>query len=125
MKDFFKIAAATPSLELGNPERNVEEVIRLVCDAAKDGVAAIVFPELSLTGYTCGDLFYRDDLQERARAALSRLATETANLPIVSIVGLPIREGGAIYNAAAIVGGGEVRGFVRKHILPNYAEYYE
>ena len=125
MKDFFKIAAATPSLELGNPERNVEEVIRLVCDAAKDGVAAIVFPELSLTGYTCGDLFYRDDLQERARAALSRLASETANLPIVSIVGLPIREGGAIYNAAAIVGGGEVRGFVRKHILPNYAEYYE
>lgn len=125
MKDCFKIAAATPSLSLGDPERNAEEMIRMVRGAAKDGVAAIVFPELCLTGYTCGDLFYRDDLQDRARVALLRFVSETANLPIVSIVGMPIREGGAIYNAAAIVGGGEVRGIVRKHILPNYAEYYE
>lgn len=125
MKDFFKIAAATPRLALGNPLRNAEEIVAMTRAAARDGVAAIVFPELALTGYTCGDLFYRDELLDGAKGGLERIAKETADLPIVCIVGLPVREGGVLHNAAAVVSGGCVRGLVRKHILPNYAEYYE
>jgi len=98
---------------------------RVVREAAADGVAAIAFPELSLTGYTCGDLFFRDDLLGSARAALDDFAARTADLPIVSVVGLPMAEGPAIYNAAAVVHGGNVVGIVRKRVLPTYAEYYE
>ena len=98
---------------------------RVVREAAADGVAAIAFPELSLTGYTCGDLFFRDDLLGSARAALDDFAARTADLPCVSVVGLPVADGPAVYNAAAVVHGGSVVGTVRKRVLPTYAEYYE
>ena len=125
MKGFFKIAAATPQLSLGNTVANAKELIRLAEEAARDGVSAIVFPELCLTGYTCGDMFFRDELLDAAFAAAETFAAKTANLPLVSIVGLPVAEGPAIYNAAAVVHGGEIAGIVRKRALPNYGEYYE
>ncbi|MBQ6136165.1 MAG: NAD(+) synthase [Kiritimatiellae bacterium] len=125
MNGFYKIAAATPRLSLGDPAANAKELVRLTKEAAKDGVAAIVFPELSITGYTCGDMFFRDELLRAASAAVEVFAAKTASLPLVSIVGLPIAEGPAIYNAAAVVHGGKVVGTVRKHALPNYGEYYE
>ena len=109
MEGFYRIAAATPRLHLGDPASNVKELVRLAKDAAKDGVSAIVFPELCLTGYTCGDMFFRDELLTAANAATETYAMKTANLPIVSIVGLPVAEGPAIYNAAAIVHGGNAR----------------
>ena len=125
MNGFYRIAAATPCLSLGDPSANAKTLARLAKDAAKDGVSAIVFPELCLTGYTCGDMFFRDDLLQAASEALDSFAAKTANLPIVSIVGLPIAEGSAIYNAAAVVHGGKIVGIVRKRALPNYGEYYE
>ena len=125
MEGFYRIAAATPRLHLGDPASNVKELVRLAKDAAKDGVSAIVFPELCLTGYTCGDMFFRDELLTAANAATETYAIKTANLPIVSIVGLPVAEGPAIYNAAAVVHGGKIAGIVRKRALPNYGEYYE
>ena len=125
MDGFYRIAAATPRLFLGNPRANAEELARLAEAAAKDGVSAIVFPELCLTGYTCGDLFFRDDLLHAASEAAAAFATKTSGLPLVSIVGLPVAEGAAIYNAAAVIHGGEIAGIVRKRALPNYGEYYE
>ena len=125
MDGFYRIAAATPRLFLGNPRANAEELARLAEAAAKDGVSAIVFPELCLTGYTCGDLFFRDDLLHAASEAAAAFAAKTADFPIVSIVGLPVAEGAAIYNAAAVVHGGRILGVVRKRALPNYGEYYE
>ncbi|MBQ6245654.1 MAG: NAD(+) synthase [Kiritimatiellae bacterium] len=125
MDGFYRIAAATPRLFLGNPRANAEELARLAEAAAKDGVSAIVFPELCLTGYTCGDLFFRDDLLHAASKAAVAFAAKTSGLPLVSIVGLPVAEGAAIYNAAAVIHGGEIAGIVRKRALPNYGEYYE
>ena len=125
MDGFYRIAAATPRLFLGNPRANAEELARLAEAAAKDGVSAIVFPELCLTGYTCGDLFFRDDLLRAASEAAVAFAAKTSGLPLVSIVGLPVAEGAAIYNAAAVIHGGEIAGIVRKRALPNYGEYYE
>ena len=125
MNGFYKIAAATPRLSLGSPAANAVELARLANEAAHDGVAAVVFPELSLTGYTCGDMFFRDDLLRAASDALEEFAAKTADLPIVSIVGLPVAEGPAIYNSAAVVYGGRTVGVVRKRALPNYGEYYE
>ena len=125
MEGFYRIAAAAPHLHLGDPAANAKELVRLAKGAAKDGVAAIVFPKLCLTGYTCGDMFFRDELLAAANAAAENFAAKTANLPLVSIVGLPVAEGPAIYNAAAVVHGGKIAGIVRKRALPNYGEYYE
>lgn len=125
MKGVYKIAAATPRLLLGNPAANARECARLAHAAAAAGVAAVVFPELALTGYTCGDLFFRDDLLDDAEAALRDFAAATAALPSVSIVGYPQRAGNAILNTAAVVAGGAIAGTVRKRTLPSYREYYE
>ncbi len=125
MDGCYKLAAATPHFTLGQARQNVTELVRLAQEAAAQNVAALVFPELSITGYTCGDLFFREDLQTAATAALSNFAALTADLPIVLIVGLPIREGAALFNAAAILYRGKVLDYVRKRVLPNYAEYYE
>ena len=125
MEGFYRIAAAAPRLTLGDPAANAKELVQLAKDAAKDGVSAIVFPELCLTGYTCGDMFFRDELLAGAFTAAETFAAATANLPIVSIVGLPVAEGPAIYNAAAVVNCGKIAGIVRKRALPNYGEYYE
>ena len=120
MEGFYRIAAASPRLHLGDPAANAKELVRLAKDAAKNGVAAIVFPELCLTGYTCGDMFFRDELLAAASAAAETFAAKTVNLPLVSIVGLPVAEGSAIYNAAAIVNGGKFAVIARKRALPNY-----
>ena len=125
MNGFYRIAAATPRLHLGDAAANAKELARLAKAASKDGVSAIVFPELCLTGYTCGDMFFRDELLSAASEAARTFAAKTAGLPIVSIVGLPVAEGPAIYNAAAVVHGGKIAGIVRKRALPNYGEYYE
>ena len=125
MDGFYRIAAATPQLVLGKPWTNAEELARLAEEAARDGVSAIVFPELCVTGYTCGDLFFRDDLLRAASDAAGAFAAKTAALPLVSIVGLPLAEDAAIYNAAAVIHGGKIAGIVRKRALPNYGEYYE
>ena len=125
MEGVYRIAAATPRLHLGDAAANAKELVRLAKAAARDGVSAIVFPELCLTGYTCGDMFFRDELLRAASAAVEVFAAKTASLPLVSVVGLPIADGPAIYNAAAVVHGGKVVGTVRKDdhcraVLPQF-----
>ena len=118
MNGFYRIAAATPCLSLGDPSANAKTLARLAKDAAKDGVSAIVFPELCLTGYTCGDLFFRTDPLSAAESALADFAAATAKLPIIVLVGFPQRDGDLIRNAAAVVHGGAIAGVVCKRILP-------
>lgn len=93
--------------------------------AAAKGAKLITFPELCLTGYTCGDLFLQETLLEGALDALSTVCRETAELAAVIVVGLPLRVKGKLYNVAAVVNAGDVLAFVPKTYIPNYSEFYE
>ena len=126
MRDgFIKIAAATPDLHVADCEYNVSEIVKLAKEAAAKGAKLITFPELCLTGYTCGDLFLQETLLEGALDALNTVCRETAELAAVIVVGLPLRVRGKLYNVAAVVNAGDVLAFVPKTHLPNYSEFYE
>ena len=125
MKVMDRIAVATPDLHLGDPASNAVEHLKVARAAAAQGVSVLAFPELSLTGYTCGDLFFRDDFLDTARQALMELAARTAGLPLALIVGVPLKFGSGIFNTAVVLSGGRIRGSVPKTYLPTYGEYYE
>lgn len=126
MKDgFIKIACATPPLKVADCDYNTDKIIEMIIEAHSKGVKIICFPELSVTGYTCGDLFLQSALGYSAENNLIRLADETSNLEIVSIVGLPFSYMGKLYNCAAVVYKGKILGIVPKTNIPNYSEFYE
>ena len=126
MRDgFIKIAAATPDLHVADCEYNAAEIVNQAKQAAARGAKLITFPELCLTGYTCGDLFLQETLLEGALDALNTVCRETAELAAVIVVGLPLRVRGKLYNVAAVVNAGDVLAFVPKTHLPNYSEFYE
>ena len=126
MRDgFVKVAAASPSLKVGNPSFNKERIIDLMTEADRKGVKVLVFPELSITGYTAGDLFFQSALLESATEALLEIAEASAALDVLSFVGYPLRYNGKLYNTAAAVKGGRILAFVAKRNLPNYSEFYE
>ena len=126
MKDgFIKVAAATPALRVADTAHNAAGIIKLAKEAAGKGAQLIVFPELCLTGYTCGDLFLQDTLLRGALEALETVLRETASLDLLLIVGLPFSWEGKLYNVAAALERGDVLGLVPKQNLPNYAEFYE
>ena len=103
MKDgFFRVAAATPAVSVADVEENLERIEELVQQAAADGCGAVCFPELALTGYTCGDLFRDEALLSAAERGLARLMEETQNRDILCAVGLPVPWEGALYNCAAV-----------------------
>lgn len=122
---FVRVAAAIPEVALAQPGENAARVILLCERAAARGVSLVTFPELCLTGYSCDDLFHQQALQQGALAALQSVAEGTAALPLTVLVGLPLRVDDALFNVAAVVSGGRVRGLVPKSFLPNYREYYE
>jgi len=126
MKDgFLRIAAATPAIKVADCTYNMNNISALAFDAAEQGASMVVFPELSLTAYTCGDLFLQRRLLDAAENALLELAAKTAKLDIVIIVGVPIRDGSALYNCAAVLYHGEILGLVPKQHIPTYSEFYE
>lgn len=104
----IKIACCSPRVHLMNPDANASEIIALAAEADTGDVSFMVFPELALTGYTCGDAFFQRALLDAARAALDKVARETAALNAFIIVGLPLHKGGKIYDAAAMIRGGSV-----------------
>lgn len=122
---FTTVAAAIPSVRVGDTEYNATETIRLIHDAEALGVEIVCFPELGLTGYTCQDLFRSHTLLNGATEALVRIADETKDSNIVAIVGLPIANGIGLLNCAAVIQRGKVVGIVPKTYLPNYGEFYE
>ena len=126
MKDgFIKAAAATPELRVADVEFNAEKTAECIITAAKHGARLIALPELGLTSYTCGDLFLQTNLISRAESALLKIAADTKDLDILSVIGIPVAMGGKLYNCAAFVKDGRVLGFVPKRNIPNYGEFYE
>ena len=126
MKDgFIKVAAATPKIRVADCDYNAGEIIRLCHEAAALGVKILVFPELCITGYTCGDLFLQDTLLDAAEKALERVRAMTEPLDMLIALGCPVRHEGKLYNCAVVMLGGRFLGVVPKTRLPNYGEFYE
>lgn len=122
---FVKVAAATPDIRVADVGYNTENICRAIGEACERKAKIIVFPELCITGYTCGDLFTQDALLEAARRALLYIAKYTEDKDILAFVGMPLAVRGKLYNTAAALNRGEILGFTTKTFLPNYAEFYE
>ena len=122
---FVKVVAAVPAVKVADVAFNAKETLSQIKQAAKQGVRIVVFPELGLTGYTCGDLFLKPTLLDAAEDALADLLIQTMNLDIVFIVGMPVRAETVLLNAAVVCYRGGICGIVPKTYLPNYHEFYE
>jgi NAD+ synthase (glutamine-hydrolysing) len=122
---FLRIAAAIPELKVADCEFNVDEIKKMILQAYEQGVSVVCFPELSVTGYTCGDLFLQQTLISGAENAVARLLEETQDLPTCFIIGAPVRENSKLYNCALVCQEGSIMGIVPKTYLPNYSEFYE
>lgn len=126
MKDgFVKVAAGTPDVRVADCEYNASEIIKMIFTMEKEGAKIMVFPELCITAYTCGDLFWQENLLDEARRQLVRIAKETQETDALIFVGLPLVYNGKLYNVAAGLNHGEILGFVPKMHIPNYNEFYE
>lgn len=122
---FIKVAVAIPQVKVADCTFNANQIIDMVKDAASKQVQLIAFPELCITGYTCGDLFQQQLLIEEAEKTLQHIINETSELNITSIVGIPIAVGATLINAAVVIRGKVIMGIVPKTYIPNYKEFYE
>lgn len=125
MYSFLRTAAAAPMLKVADCNYNTEEIIRLIFKAYDNKTDVIVFPELCITAYTCGDLFLQTPLLDSAEACLARIAEETSGLDILSAIGLPVRADNQCFNCCALVYMGKILGLVPKTFIPGYSEFYE
>lgn len=126
MKDnFIKVAAITSDICVGDTEYNAESIIKNMEIASKSGVKLAVFPELCITGYTCGDLFLQNTLLNGALAALDKICSASNGMDMVTVVGLPLMYNSRLYNTAAVLYDGIILGIVPKQNIPNYSEFYE
>ena len=122
---FVKVAAAVPLVQVADCFYNIEKIEGLMRQASEKGVQIIAFPELSVTGYTCLDLFAQQTLLDGAEEALLQLVSNTADLDILTIVGVPLRTENRLINAAVVFQKGAIRGVVPKTYLPNHKEIQE
>ncbi len=122
---FVRVAAAIPNVEVADCKRNCEIIAEIINEAESKNVEIITFPELSITGYTCGDLFANASLLASAEDELKKLIEATEKLDIISIVGMPVEISGSIINTAVIFQKGNILGIVPKTYLPNYKEFQE
>lgn len=122
---FMRVGAVTPKLEISNVKFNVEEIKKMMDESFKKGVEVTVFPELSITGYTCADLFLNDHLLNKSVLGLIELKKYTKKVKGVFIVGVPIRCDNQLFNCAAVLEEGHILGIVPKTYIPNYGEFYE
>ncbi|MBL8862334.1 MAG: NAD(+) synthase [Planctomycetes bacterium] len=123
--DFVRVAAAVPRVRLADPASNADSAVRLLREAARRRADVAVLPELTLTGYSCDDLFQQSALQRAALEALGQVVRETQELPLLFAVGLPLSVDAELFNVAVVVCRGQVLGVVPKSYPPNYREYYE
>ncbi|WP_409967043.1 NAD(+) synthase [Bengtsoniella intestinalis] len=122
---FVAVGCATPPMHLANCQENARESFELMRKADSAGVKVLVLPELGLTGYTCGDLFYQDTLLQGAIDGLDTVLQATKHLDVVTCIGLPLQHKGKLYNVCAVIQKGRILGLVPKTHLPNYSEFYE
>ena len=122
---FIKVAAVTPKIKVADTKYNAQAICEKLEEAYAGEAKIIVFPELCITGYTCGDLFLQGLLLEEAKQALLQIAKATEGRDALVMVGLPIERDGKLYNVAAVLQDGEILGMVPKANIPTYAEFYE
>lgn len=122
---FITVAAAIPSVKVADTEYNIKQIEDFVAQAEGRGVEIIVFPELSVTGYSCQDLFLQQLLVEQAEVAVMQLLDFSRKLDIICIVGAPVNISGSLYNCAVVIQHGIILGIIPKTYLPNYGEFYE
>ena len=126
MKDgFIKVSAGSPMVKVADCAYNAGKIISMVREMENHGAKIMVFPELCITAYTCGDLFWQENLLEEEKTQLFRIAEETKDVDGLIFVGLPLEHNGKLYNVAAGLSRGEILGFVPKIHIPNYNEFYE
>lgn len=126
MKDgYIKAAAVTPKVKVADTKYNTNQICEKIRECGENGAKVIVFPELCITGYSCGDLFLQDLLLEKAIEGLFEIAECTKETDAIVFAGIPISYKGKLYNTMAGLCGGEILGFVPKTFLPNYNEFYE
>lgn len=122
---YVRVAAAVPHMRVADCQYNASEIKKQITEAVQEGVQVVCFPELSITGYTCADLFFTQQLQKDALSALEDVCTFTRDLPIIVLVGAPLKVDNNLYNCAFVMTDGEVVGVVPKINLPNTGEFYE
>lgn len=122
---FVRVAAAVPLLKVANCEYNTGEIIKICKEAHKQKVQFVVFPELAVTAYSCGDLFLQKALQDGAMKGLETILSETAALDCVIIIGMPLVVNNRLYNCGIAMKSGKLLGAVPKAFIPNYSEFYE
>ena len=122
---YIKAGACTPEIKVADVAFNVDSIKKCMDKARYERVELLVFPELCITGYTCGDLFYQETLLGSALAGLKAVVDYSAGKSVFMFVGLPFKKDNLIYNVAAAVSGGKVLGLIPKTYLPNYNEFYE
>ncbi len=122
---FVKVCAATPQIKVADVEFNEKQIIKAIKESAKNGSQLTVFPELSLCGYTCGDLFNQTALLSSCDDALKKICKATEDVDTLVFIGAPVANCGRLYNCAVAVSHGEILGAVPKTYLPNYGEFYE
>ena len=124
---FVRAAAASPKLRVADVKFNTQEILKEIARLVAEETEIAVFPELSLCGYTCGDLFFDGSLLKAARAAAFYLAEESLKIAprLLFFIGLPVEKGGKLYNCAAAICGGKILALIPKSSLPNYGEFYE
>ena len=126
MLDYIRVATAVPPVVVGDVVKNTRDICRYITEADKAGCDLVVFPELALTGYTCADLFFQETLLRESMKGLQDIVRYSENHPAVtSVVGTPAVVEGQMYNCAAVISGGKLRGLVTKTHLPNYGEFSE
>lgn len=122
---YMKVAAAVPEVRIADCRFNAERIVTMMEKASDRGVEVVVFPELSVTGYTCGDLFGQSALLAAAESAVGVIAEQTAGLSVTGIIGTPVEVNDKLYNCAVVISGGKIEGIVPKSHIPNYSEFYE
>lgn len=122
---FLRAAAASPGLRVADVAYNTQEIIKSMREYAARNAQLLCLPEFCLTGYTCSDLFLQETLIRGAEQGLAEILTASRGLNLVTVVGLPVRRSGKLYNCAAVVCDGKLLGLVPKTHLPNYSEFYE
>jgi NAD+ synthase (glutamine-hydrolysing) len=126
MKDgWIKAGASSPALTVADPAANTDKILEEITALDQEGCKIMVFPELCVTGYTCGDLFFQERLLDEADEQLERIRKRSETVDALIFIGFPLLTGGKLYNTAAVLNRGRVLGFVPKKNLPNYNEFYE
>ena len=126
MLDYIRVACAVTAVQVADAKQNTRDICDKIAEAENAGCDLVVFPELALTGYTCGDLFFQETLLNAAVAGLNEICKFTERFPALNVaVGLPLVIGGQMYNCGTLLSGGKVHGIVPKTYLPNYKEFYE